>query len=215
MLSIGSVGVMQDDQFVPRGSAKSLLDVQDLGPTTTGQRANWQLTSGSDVAINFLGDGEASTLFPKAPKLNAKIEVSFARDASFFVNVTELTVETLQDPAALIGSMVDAYQRGVWRDDYVLVYETITPKNTLLLLSRSSQSNFLLAARGNATAPQGTVDLAGKVGLTFQNRDALYFDVGGQPLFFNAYRVKRDWWTDAAQVEAMSLGDSEEMFEVA
>jgi len=55
--------------------------------------------------------------------------------------------------------------------------------------------------------PPGTADLAGKFRLQFQSKDALKLDSGGQPLLFNAFRVKRDIWTGNVGVIPLGADD--------
>lgn len=205
-IKLGAIGVVEDDQFAPRGNVETLLG-GEVGEVSTGERANWQLTSGGDVQLKFLGKGQASTLFPSAPKGEAKVEISFSSSESFFVSVNGLKVSTMTNPAALIQKMLRAHERGTWRDHYVLVYEVIEPRHSLMLLSKNSNSNFLLSAKANVKAPQGTADMAGKFGLSFQTKDALNLDSGAQPLFFNAFRVKEDFWTGKGKVESLGADD--------
>jgi hypothetical protein len=206
LMKLGAVGVIENNQFSPRGTARSILGGR-IGGVSKGQHANWQLTSGKDVKLNFLGSGKASTLFPNAPSVGAKVEVSFESSESFLLSVDRLTISTLSDPSDLIKRLLDAYRRGTWRRDYVLVYELITPAQAFVLLSKESDSKFLLGAKAKVKAPQGTADLAGKFGLRFQSKDAVKLDSGGQPLFFNAYRVKESFWSGDLSVGTAALDD--------
>ena len=212
---LGAIGVVEDDQFSPRGNVESILGGQ-VGEVSTGQRGNWQLTSGNDVRLDFLAGGSASTIFPAAPKAEARVEVSFGSSDSFLVSVDSLKVSTLTNPIALLNSMVEAYGRGAWRPEYVLVYEVVLPKHALVLLSRHAESKFLLAAKANVVLPEGTGDLAGKFGLRFQNKDALHLDAGNQPLFFNAFRVKKSFWTGSLSPATLEGADANiEVFDIA
>lgn len=205
-IEIGAVGVVEDDQFSRRGTVLSVLNT-DIGETVTSPRSSgWNMTSGRNVKINFLADGKASTLFPDAPKANAKIEISFSSEESFLATVNDLTISTLRDPRNLINSMMDAYRRGVWRKEYLLIYEIVTPAKALIMLSRNAGTNLLLAADGAVTA-QGIANLAGNFSLTYQTQDVVTFESGGQPLFYNAYRVKEGFWTGTLKPETKFVGD--------
>lgn len=191
---LGAVGVVEDGQFSPRGNVQSILG-GEVGEVSVGERGNWQITSGNDVQMSFLAAGSASTIFPAAPKADARVEVSFGSSDSFLASVDALEVSTMTNPHLLLNAMLDAFRRGTWQPEYVLVYEVVVPRHALVLLARQAQSQFLLGARADITVPQGTADLAGKFGLRFQNRDAVHLDGGGQPLFFNAFRVKQGFWS--------------------
>jgi hypothetical protein len=199
---IGSVGVVENGLFEPRGTVKSILGVE-LGSTSTGKPADWQLTSGRDVGVKFLAHGEASSLFPAAPKANAKIEISFSKGDSFLCTLNDLTISTLQDPAVLIKAMLDAYKRGVWRRDFVLIYETVTPSKALVLLSKNAGTNILLAANAKVKT-SGLANVAGKFAVTYQSQDVVNLSAGRQPLFYNAYRVKTSFWTGSPRIAALA-----------
>jgi len=203
---IGTIGIVEDDQFSTRGTVESVLKIPRGSIVQSRQSSNWQATSGEDVELNILGDGEASALFPAAPKANVKIEVSFSKAESFLVTVNNLTISTLREPLALIEAMQDAYRRGVWRKDYILIYETVTPAETLLLLSRSAGTKLLLTA-DTKVAPAGLADIAGKFSLSYQSEDLMRFASGGQPLFYNAYRVKESFWTGNLAAETFGADD--------
>lgn len=205
-IRLGAIGVVEADSFSPRGNVQSLLG-RDVGDVSTGETANWQLTSGTDVQLNFLADGQASTLFPNAPTANAKVEIAFGSADSFLLSVNGLKVSTMTNPAELLTLMLDAYRRGVWQEHHILVYEVIEPQNSLVLLSKSSQSKFLLSAKATVQVPQGSADLAGNFGLTYQNKDAVHLDATAQPLFFNAFRVNRDFWTGDGTVAPFGADD--------
>jgi hypothetical protein len=204
-LKLGAVGVMEDDQFSPRGTVASLLHGR-VGAVSTGNRANWQVTSGRDVSVNPVVEGEASGLFPMAPTASARVEVSFGTSESFFVSVSDLQVSTMTDPAVLLQKLLDAYQRGTWRKEYVLIYEIVVPRKALLLLSKEAKSNFLLSARGKATVPQGTGSVAGSFGLSYQSKDAIHLDSTSQALFFNAFRVQEGFLSGAVKVASFGIG---------
>ena len=122
------------------------------------------------------------------------------------MTVNNLTISTLREPLALIEAMQDAYRRGVWRKDYILIYETVTPAETLLLLSRSAGTKLLLTA-DTKVAPAGLADIAGKFSLSYQSEDLMRFASGGQPLFYNAYRVKESFWTGNLAAKTFAADD--------
>jgi hypothetical protein len=206
----GAVGVVENDQFSPRGTVASILGTR-VGKVESGAAANWQATSGSDVGLRFVASGEASTIFPSAPKAGAKVEVTFGSSDSLLVSVGGVKVSRIADPAALIARMLDAFRRGTWRKEYVLVYEVMEPADVLVLLARQRDTKFLLSAKAKVKAPQGSADLAGKFELRYQSKDAVKLDSGRQPVFFNAYRVKERFFSEN---EVESFGpDAENPFE--
>jgi hypothetical protein len=189
---IGLVGVIQGEEFSRRGTIAAILHAPVGEIDTATKPTNWEKTSGRDVKLNFLADGEASSLFPKAPKANARIEVSFAKEDSFLVSVDEFKISTLRDPYTLIKQIYDAYERGIWLPEYVLIDEIVVPDKTLVILGQNAGTNLLLTADATtAPPPRGTANIAGKFTVGYQTQDVLKMDGGGQPLFYRCYRVRR------------------------
>lgn len=211
-VKLGAIGVVEDGQLSPRGNVRSVLGGR-VGEVSVGKRAEWELTSGKDVSINFVAKGEASKLFPQAPVADAKVEVSFGSSESFLASVSGLKISTMTNPADLLQKMVEAYERGAWRPEYVLVYEVIVPRAALILLSKTSDSKFLLTTSASLKTAPATAELAGKFRLRFQSKDAVKLDGGGQPLFFNAFRVKENFWTGEIGVEQLSGAQAASQFE--
>ena len=205
-LKLGAVGVVRDGQFEPRGNADSILGAE-VGEVSTGRTANWQLTSGSDVQVDFLADGTTANLFPSAPGAGARVQVSFGSSNSFLASANGISVSTLTNPAALLQSMFDAYERGTWRREYVLVYEVVVPDHWLILVSNESKSAFLLNAKADIAAPVGSADVAGKFGVSFQHKEALWLETSAQPVLYNAFRVKPGFWTGELEVQPLGAGD--------
>jgi hypothetical protein len=173
----------------------------------------FQKTSGRDVKLKFLAKGEPSTLLPAAPNADARIELSFNSENSFLLSVKDYKVTTLRDPAPLIGKILDAYSRGIWRKEFALIYETITPAQALILAATSAGTDLLLSATAPVT-PADVAAIAGSFKIEYQTQDVLREDSGGQPLFYNCYRVKRKWLAGRPEIRTFAAEDlTEDFFE--
>jgi hypothetical protein len=210
-IEIGLIGVIEDDKFVRRGTVDSILksrvgDFDESKKDTTVQK-----TSGRDVKLNFLAKGEPSTLWPRAPSADARIEASFKSQDSCLLSVKNYKVQTLRDPSPLIERILDAYRRGTWRKEYVLIYETITPAEALIVAATTAGTNLLLCAKAEVT-PADVGAVAGSFKIEYQTEDVLKEDSGGQPLFYNCYRVKRKWLVGRPEIRAAAVEDLAESF---
>jgi hypothetical protein len=205
-IEIGLIGVIEDDRFIRRGTAESILKAGVGSVAESKTDTSFQKTSGRDVKLKFLGKGAVSTLLPNAPSSDARIEVSFASENSFLLSVRDYKVTTLRDPAPLIGKILDAFRRGIWRKEYVLIYETITPAEALILASTCAGTNLLLSARTPVT-PAAVSAIAGSFKIEYQTHDVLGLDSGEQPLFYNCYRVKRKWFVGRPVIQAFAAQD--------
>jgi hypothetical protein len=211
-IEIGLIGVIDDDnRFVRRGTPESILWTSVGALAESKKDANFQKTSGRDVKLKFLAKGEASTLLPQAPSVDARIEVSFESENSFLLSLKNYKVTTLSNPAALIERILDAYRRGIWRKEYVLIYETLTPEQVLIMAATSGGTNLLLSAKADVT-PADVGAIAGLFKIEYQTQDVLKEDSGGQPLFYNCYRVKRKWLIGRPEVGTFAVEDPTESF---
>jgi hypothetical protein len=218
---IGRVGVIEDEQFSPRGTVESILGIPVGEPDKSIGESSWQKTSGKDVKLKFLAAGQGSTLFPDASTANAKIEVSFAKADSFLASVNALKIMTLRDPKVLIDRLIDAYGRGMWRKEYILIYQIVIPTEVMILISKNAGTNLLLSAAASNVPKEKEGDganIAGKFQIEYQTQDVLRLDSGGQPLFYNAYRVRRSIWSrllgrGPKVVTFAATDSSEEIFE--
>jgi hypothetical protein len=95
----------------------------------------------------------------------------------------------------------------------VLIYETITPAEALILAATSAGTNLLLSASAPVT-PADVAAIAGSFKIEYQDQDVLRVDSGGQPLFYNCYRVKRKWLVGTPEIRTFAAEDlTEEFFE--
>lgn len=206
-LTIGTVGVVEDGQFSYRGTVKSILGVEPGETTTSVGTASWSLTSGRDVSIRLLASGEESTFFPQAPTVKARVEISLQKADSFLASVLKPNITTLKDPVALVEAMLNSYSRGIWRKAYVVVHEAVIPDGALVLLSRTANTKILLEANTDFKAVN-LADLAAGLSVTYQNQDVLRFESGGgNTLFYNAFRVKENFWTGQAEPTTFTVAD--------
>ncbi len=170
-----------------------------LPPLTTSLApANWGLTSGRSVAVSILASGQNSNLFPDLPAASVRAEISFGGQESFVLSAKNVVISTVADPASLLGAILAAYGRREWEKDSILISEVAVPESVFAALSRSGNGGVLLSAKGNLNA--GPVDIAGLAAsfqVTAKASDAETYESGGQPLFFNALRVRGKWLSGA------------------
>ena len=208
-LEIGTVGTLEDDQFVIRGTSQSILRVSPgaTTPAVAGEQ-NWLLQSGRDVKATFVPAGQTSSLFPNLPSASARVELSFGRDDSYLCVVGQPKVTSLADPASLIGAISAAYSAGGWPAENVLVYQIVTAESLLVLGSKTKNTNILLSASGDVgVAGTSLAKISGTFGVMAQTQDVIRFESGGgAPVFYNAYRVKKSF-LGGQSVERFAVDD--------
>lgn len=124
-------------------------------------------------------------------------------------------LHTLEDPHQLIEALLDAYRRGVWQPDYVLVYQVVVADQALILLSKQAKTQLLLNADADIDpAGKRLAELTANLSVTYQTNELLRFDAqGGMTLFYNAYRVKQGFWTGRLKVRPFAVGEPPNIFE--
>lgn len=194
----GVIGTLSGGKFTRRGSVESILK-KPLPPLTSSTApANWGLTSGKSVSVSILASGKTSKLFPEFPSASVRAEISFGGQSSYVLSARDVIVSTVADPASLLGAILAAYGRREWEKDYILVSEVATPGSVFAALSNSGGGGVLLSAKGDLNA--GPVDIAGLAAnfqVSAKTSDAETYESGGQPLFFNALRVRGKWLSGA------------------
>jgi hypothetical protein len=194
----GVIGTMSGGKLTRRGSVESILK-KPLPPLTSSRApANWGLTSGKSVSVGILASGKSSNLFPDLAAASVRAEISFGGKGSYVLSAKDVVISTVADPASLMGAILAAYGRKEWEKDFILINEVATPGSVFAALSHSGSGGVLLNAKGNLNA--GPVDIAGLAAnfqVTAKTSDAETYESGGQPLFFNALRIRSKWLSGA------------------
>jgi hypothetical protein len=194
----GVIGTTSGGKFTRRGTVESILK-KPLPPLTTSrQPASWGLISGKSVSVSVLASGKASNLFPDLPSASVRAEILFGGQDSYVLSAKNVVISTVADPASLLGGILAAYGRQEWEKDFILISEVATPESVFAALSHSGSGGVLLSAKGDLNA--GPVDIAGLAAsfqVTAKSSDAETYESGGQPLFFNALRIRSKWLAGA------------------
>lgn len=207
-VKIGHVGVLEEEAFSPRGTTTSDLGLPARS-TRVGKPDHLAFTSGQDVKLALKPEGEESSLFPSLPADEKLVEVTLTRKDSFLCAAREVRLARLKDPSRLLQAMRTAYQHGLWRDEYVLVYETAVAKDTLVLAAQSSGTKLALKVTDGLSGPGvPLVDLPGGVQFAAQSHDLVKFEASSAAVFYNAFRVKPEWLTGASHAEVASVAEA-------
>jgi len=94
--------------------------------------------------------------------------------------------------------------------EYVLVTEIGTPESAMILAARVAHTNLLLDA--GAEAPQAS--LSAGASIAYQSNDVIRLTSGGQPLLYNAYRVKESWWDGSLDTGPFGVESTDKFFDL-
>jgi hypothetical protein len=196
-LQIGLIATVSDGKFTRQGTIESILGEPTPSVVTSAGEANWTLTSGKSVSVSLLAKGKVPHLFPDLVTAAAQAEISFSRKDSFAFSASSVTISTISEPATLYASILNAYSQGEWKKEYFIVTEIATPSSFFAALSKSGGGGVLLSAKSNVTiGPADIANLAAKFDVTAKTSEVATYDSGGQPLFFNALRVRSKIFSD-------------------
>ncbi|MFF1636018.1 hypothetical protein, partial [Leifsonia sp. NPDC058248] len=206
-ISLGTVGYLNDHAFHYLGTTEIMLGREPGNPIQGTGLPDVQISSGKDVSLSVLANGETSSTFGKIANLNGSIELSFNASDSFVVAAKDISITAMQNPILLFPAMIDRYTAGAWKEEYCFIYQIGTPTSFTAVISRQSGSRLLLDANtevGEGAASLG--DLA--VGASFQRQSGAVDKIvcrNQVPAFFNAYRVKKPFLRKPKVVEAAAM----------
>jgi hypothetical protein len=196
-LSLGDVGIL-DGSFFRRVTSLSdrSLEIpfdrlEDADPTP------FNYVSESGVSLRFKAAGELNAkLLPNVPEGKAGIGVEFGRQGAFIIKAPETYEPAIKNIAKLEEDILQAYRKGNWKPDWVVIVKIVEAPIATILISNSSESKLEFAVEGDVSA--GPIDL-GNANLEFelksQNGDVIQMIKAKKVTpFFQLARIKTHWW---------------------
>ncbi|MCR2763803.1 hypothetical protein NQ152_09820 [Microbacterium sp. zg.B48] len=205
------VGTFEDTTHDPDASA-----VLQRTATLQGVNRNVEIVSERSVAVNALAKGQASSVFPNAPAVNARIDVRFNKRDSAYGLATGIEGVTLTSPVLLIPHIQRAWRDGNWQPDHVFVYAIARAKAARFYAGTDSNTDFQLAADVDVTVPGtpvGRAEIAASLGISQQSKALLTHEVENSIEFFRAFRVRGNVLQDVGTFEFDPEMPAEDVFE--
>jgi hypothetical protein len=106
-------------------------------------------SSGKSTTVGFRAKGEASILFPLLPAISAGVDISFHSANSWVLALVGRSITSLADVNKLRVQILDAYDRGIWRSEYVLINSVATADRMVLIASKVRNTKIALKLAGD------------------------------------------------------------------
>ena len=198
-LALGDViSVGQDGVFSLQGSCRSLVGVPPGSSRPPGAKVDFQQQAGEGTVCAFRAAGTASSLFPDVPHANAGFDITLAAVDSWVLALVGRQLTALDQIDHFREPILNAYDRGVWRDDWALVTGVATVNRMTLLASSSANTRVALSLGGQvAAAAPLEVSLTADASIVGMNQQLIKcITVAPAVAFCTAIRVKSSWWAD-------------------
>ncbi len=155
-IEVGDVGVIEGGRFRREASLKELGIPCKVGAGKAMQSVQYTSTQGTKIATTA---GAATTL------AKAEISIDFSREGAFVFHASNLRPYRLDNRVAVAEKIVDAYKKGTWKKEWLLVEGIHAAECATIIVSEDGSASLVLAA--SADAPIAGVSLADpKIGLT-------------------------------------------------
>lgn len=206
-LELGMVGYLDDHAFRYLGRVQTMLGEPPGKPLKGGGVPVVDLVSGKEVDLAIHAKGTTSQAFGDIAKGKARVEMTFGSDKSFLLSAKDITIYTMEDPVILLAAMLRAFEAGMWQQEYCLVYQIGVAASYTGVLSRQAGAKLLLSTSAKLGKGKASVgDVA--AGMSFERQSGALEQVVAPrktTAFFNAYRVKKRWFTGPSVQVAASL----------
>ncbi len=170
-IKLGDYGLLAGESFQRLGAVGALGIA--IGSTIDEDLRDQKIfSSASDMTVTFTAKGNAST--NPGVNVDASVNISFASKNSVFFNAAGCGYSMIGDKAALGATIMQMYNQGTWRREWVVITDLIRAKATTIAVSNANDANIVLQADGSI--PQ--INLADtSIGLTVKSATNVGYQV--------------------------------------
>jgi hypothetical protein len=195
-LELGDVvGVGKDGNLTREGKCASILGVKAPKARAAGQPFSIGTTHGDKVTCEFRASGSASSISPQLPNANGSFDLSFGSANSWVLAVLRRTLQNI-DVNVFRAPILDAYRRGVWRENWALITTIGRVERMTLIASTTANTNVALSlgATVSSSAPL-EAKLTADISIGYMNQQVTQC-VTTEPTvaFCLGQRVRDPWW---------------------
>jgi hypothetical protein len=158
-IELGDIGVLDGGRFRQVGSLKELGIPQPGVREGTAESVSYSASAKRSDGIS----GGAGTIVPLA---KAELSIQFTSQGGYVFEAMGMKQVEIADRLALSASLLQAYEKGLWQKDWLLVDTIYSAGSATILVSEDTTSEIILKANA-AALPLGSLPLADpKLGLT-------------------------------------------------
>lgn len=174
-VELGDFGIMTSGGhiFQRLGNIKRKFNIDfDIRQDPTKDH-KW-FASSRGVSVKFNAKGQLDN--PASPvTANARVKVEFSKEKAVFFNAAQCTTTSVEDKLKLSDAIFKLYKQGKWKKRYVVITDLVTAGKTMIAISSSSDSEFVVEAESKAIK---TINLAdASIGLTVSAKKNVGYSV--------------------------------------
>jgi hypothetical protein len=182
--AIGDIGTLNGCLFEKVGT----LDQLNLKhyAETDNDPSPLDLSSESGVDISFKAAGETNPLFTHVGAAEAGLRIELESQGAFILHAPETFGSEIGDRLNLRRQIIDAFSRGAWEKDWLVITRLVRATSASVVISRSSKASVEFTIRANlagVVAPLGAAHAG--ISVRYQKGDTVSM-IGGRnvtPLF--------------------------------
>jgi hypothetical protein len=144
------------------------------------------ISSESGVAVSFKAAGETNAAFDYIGAADAGLKIAFGSEGAFILQAPETFESEVGDRLNLQRQIVNAYAKGNWEKDWLVITRLVKATSATVLISKSSNASLELTAKGNLSGAVAALGSA-NAGITVKHQQGDTISmIGGQnvtPLF--------------------------------
>jgi hypothetical protein len=194
-VSPGDVGRIKDYQF------QHLTSLSTLGiPFSTSpgvSKLDFNYYSANAVSVTMKASGQAPLVGSGLAQADAGVNIRFQRDNAVIFRLRRGSSTRISDLNSLEKNIIPLHDADTWKDDMVVVTEAVVADSATIIISRGSNAQIDLLARGQVGA--AGIDLA-DIDANLQvvkesNIDTKIIASKGLTPLFKALGMRKSWWS--------------------
>jgi hypothetical protein len=182
--AIGDIGTLNGYLFEKVGTLGQLglkyYEQEDADPSPL------DISSEFDVTVSLKAVGETDSSFANIAVAEAGLKVEFGTQGAFILQAPEMFASEVGDRLNLQLQIIDAFRRGKWEKDWLVITYLLKAPSATVLISKSSNSSLELAIKAylsGTVAALGAADAG--ISIRYKKGDTVNM-IGGKnvtPLF--------------------------------
>jgi hypothetical protein len=182
--SVGDIGILNGALFEKVGMLSELE--LNFYVHSTDDRSPLDVSSESDVAVSFKAAGETNASFSHVGRVEAGMRIHLGSRGAFVLQSPETFEAEIGDRLNLQRQIIDAFRRGVWEKDWLVITRLVKATSATVLISRSSNASIECSTKANLSAVVGALGST-SAGITVKHQQGETVSmIGGEnvtPLF--------------------------------
>ncbi|MEK7257164.1 MAG: hypothetical protein AAB316_20580 [Bacteroidota bacterium] len=185
-LTIGAVGKIDEGVFQPFTTLEK-LDILVESASRNGEKLDFK--SNNSISVEFKAEGSTNAAFKSITSGEAGFLVKFGKEQSIFLKTTSPTYRRIQNLETVEQRILDLYDQGKWKEDYVFISEVVEVGSGTVLISQEGSSEVEIKATANLGNGEADIADAG-MGLKIMSSRGVGTEIVGSEGMTPLYKVR-------------------------